>query len=119
MTSGHHTRVLPSGHHNHIMTTDHHCHKYCRYLYLRQDTPVSSQVWNSNLQKYIESGQIPDKITSMIQHVKAKHITTIQSQLTYLSSISNYHWWQYVRCDGTKSSGGIHVRLTDHLLYHP
>ena len=36
-----------------------------------------------------------------------------------MSSISNYHWWQYVRCDGTKSSGGIHVRLTDYLLYHP
>ena len=79
MTSGHHTCVLPSGHHNHIMTIDHHCHKYCRYLFLRQDTPVSSQVWNSNLQTYIESGQIPDKITSVIQHVKAKHITNIQS----------------------------------------
>ena len=38
--------------------------------------------------------------------------------MSYISSISNYDWWQYIRCDGTKSKSGVHTRLTDHLLYH-
>ena len=55
----------------------------------------------------------------MLQHVKPMEINNIHDQMSYLGSISNYHWWQYIRCDGTKSKSGIHVRLTDHLLYHP
>ena len=40
-------------------------------------------------------------------------------QLSLLSSIPNFHWWQYIRCDGKKSSSDICVNLTDHFLYHP
>ena len=76
-------------------------------------------MWNTKLQDYIHEGQIPDEVQSMLHHVKPMIIHNIQDQMSYLCSISNYHWWQYIRCDGTKSKSGIHVRLTDHLLYHP
>ena len=61
---------------------------------------------------------MPEEIESLIEHVKCMETETIQDQLQLLNSISNYHWWQYIRCDGTKSMSGVHVRLTDHLLYH-
>ena len=44
---------------------------------------------------------------------------SLQHQLSLLSSISNFHWWRYITCDGFKSSKDICVGLTDHLLYHP
>ena len=44
---------------------------------------------------------------------------SLQHQLSLLSSISNFHWWRYITCDGSKSSKDICVGLTDHLLYHP
>ena len=43
----------------------------------------------------------------------------IHDQLSLLGSISNFHWLQYIRCDGKKSSDDIHVCLFDHILYHP
>ena len=43
----------------------------------------------------------------------------ISDQLAILGDISNYHWWQYIKCDGEISSSNIHVNLHDHLLYHP
>ena len=43
----------------------------------------------------------------------------IHDQLSLLSSIPNFHWWQYIRCDGKKSSSDICMNLTDHFLYHP
>ena len=45
--------------------------------------------------------------------------SNVQDQFSLLSSIPNFHWWQYIRCDGRKSSSDICVNLTDHLLYHP
>ena len=102
-TSGHLTSILD----------------FCSFLYLRQGSALHSQEWNTNLQEYIHKGHLPDEIKYMILHVEHNKIRNIEDQLLYLSSISNYHWWQYIRCDGTKSRSGIHVRLTDHLLYHP
>ena len=92
---------------------------FCSFLYLRQGIALHSQEWNTNLQEYIHKGHLPDEIKYMIPHVEYNKIRNIEDQLLYLSCISNYHWWQYIRCDGTKSRSGIHVRLTDHLLYHP
>ena len=89
------------------------------YLYLRNDTPYSKQEWNTTLQKYIQEGHIPEDISTLIQHVLPIKILNLQDQLYFLSNISNYHWWKFIRCDGNKSKSGIHVRLTDHLLYHP
>lgn len=86
---------------------------------MRHDTALCVQEWNTNLQEYIHNGQQPEDTVSMIQHIKENKMKSIQDQVLCLSSISNYHWWQYIRCDGTKSRSGIHVRLTDHLLYHP
>ena len=83
------------------------------------DTPYNTQVWNTTLQKYIQEGHIPEQVTTLIEHVAQIKIQTLQHQLFVLSSISNYHWWQFIRCDGEKRKSGIHVRLTDHLLYHP
>ena len=107
------------------MTQGHHHHScfftqyLSRFLYLKHDSPHIINVWNTKLQEYIHHGQIPEEPKLFIQHVKSMEHHTLQDQLQFLSSISNYHWWQYIRCDGTKSKSGIHVRLTDHLLYHP
>ena len=92
---------------------------FCSFLYLKHDSEVNKQVWNTNLKDYIHKRQIPDEVQFVLQHVKPMEINNIYDQMSYLCSISNYHWWQYIRCDGTKSKSGIHVRLTDHLLYHP
>ena len=89
------------------------------YLYLRNDTPYNIQQWNTTLQKYIQEGNIPEHISTLVHHVVPIKILNLQDQLYFLSSISNYHWWKFIRCDGNKSKSGIHVRLTDHLLYHP
>ena len=88
-------------------------------MYLSQDNPNIIQVWNTKPQQYINHGQIPEETKTLIEHVTTMKTHTVQDQLMYLSNISNYHWWQYIKCDGTKHKSGIHVRLTDHLLYHP
>ena len=86
---------------------------------MRNDTPYNIQQWNTTLQKYIQEGNIPEHISTLVHHVVPIKILNLQDQLYFLSSISNYHWWKFIRCDGNKSKSGIHVRLTDHLLYHP
>ena len=66
-----------------------------------------------------QSGQIPDEISTMIVACQTPKINNTQDQLSYCSSISNYHWWQYIRCDSTKSESGIHVRLMDSPFISP
>lgn len=48
-----------------------------------------------------------------------KKPTSLSEQFTTLGSISNYHWWHYIRCDGQVSTGTFHVNLHEHFLYHP
>lgn len=96
-------------------------HSFCnfRYLYLKDDTPVNKQIWNNALQEYILKGQIPSLATTSLDHITSMKSESLNDQVNILSSISNFHWWQYIRCDGKKSSSDICVNLTDHLLYHP
>ena len=91
----------------------------CRFLYLRSNTPQNTHVWNAALQEYVLNGQLPVLGTTMLEHITTMTPENVQNQLSLLSSISNFHWWQYIRCDGKKSSKDICVNLTDHLLYHP
>ena len=44
---------------------------------------------------------------------------TLSEQLQLLGSVPNYHWWQYIKCDGEPGTAGVHVNLHDHLLHHP
>ena len=90
-----------------------------RYLYLQNNTPENKNTWNSALQEYILGGQVPSVSTTVLEQVKTMNCENLHDQLSILSSISNFHWWQYIRCDGKISSTDICVNLTHHLLYHP
>ena len=90
-----------------------------RFLYLRNNNPQTSQIWNTALQEYVLKGQRPDNATTLLDHIHDAETHHVKNQMSLLGSISNYHWWQYVRCDGQTSSHDIHVNLHDHLLYHP
>ena len=63
--------------------------------------------------------QVPPVTSSVLQQVSTMDCNNVHDQLSLLSSISNFHWWQCIRCDGKKSSSDICVNLTDHFLYHP
>ena len=76
-------------------------------------------MWNSSLQEYVLNGQIPDEADTLLEHINMMETQQIKHQLSSLESVSNFHWWQYMICDGQKSSRDIHVNLHDHLLYHP
>ena len=86
---------------------------------MKQDTPYNCQIWNSSLHSYVLNGKIPEKQKSLLHHVLSMNTENARDQILLLQSISNYHWWQYVRTDGDISSKNIHVNLHDHLMYHP
>ena len=90
----------------------------CRYLYLHYDTPIQRKLWNVSFQQHIISGKHPDDCSTLVAHI-AETPMSLHHQFAILSSISNYHWLQYIRCDGDISLGNIHVNLHQHLLYHP
>ena len=90
-----------------------------RYLYLTNNTRQNKEVWNDALHNYIVQGQLPPVTSNILQHVSTMDCNDIHDQLSLLSSIPNFHWWQYIRCDGKKSSSDICVNLIDHFLYHP
>ena len=76
-------------------------------------------MWNSSLQEYVLNGQIPDEADTLLEHINMMETQQIKHQVSLLESVSNLHGWQYIRCDGQKSSRDIHVNLHDPLLYHP
>ena len=76
-------------------------------------------MWNDELHNYIVQGQLPPVTSNVLQQVSTMDCNNVHDQLSLLSSIPNFHWWQYIRCDGKKSSSDICVNLTDHFLYHP
>ena len=76
-------------------------------------------MWNDALHNYIVQGQLPSVTSNVLQQVSTMDCNNVHDQLSLLSSIPNFHWWQYIRCDGKKSSSDICVNLTDHFLYHP
>ena len=39
-------------------------------MYLKDDKPYTTNVWNTKLQQYLHEGQIPEKIYSLIEHIK-------------------------------------------------
>ena len=90
----------------------------CRYLYLHYDTPIQRKLWNVSFQQHIISGKHPDDCSTLVAHITETPMS-LHHQFAILSSISNYHWLQYIKCDGDISSGSIHVNLHQHLLYHP
>ena len=90
-----------------------------RYLYLRNDTPQNKEKWNMALHNYILEGQLPPVHSCVLQQVSTMDCSKVSDQLSLLSSIPNFHWWQNITCDGEKSSNNICVKLTEHLLYHP
>ena len=71
------------------------------------------------LHKYILEGQVPSVTSSVLQQVSTMDCSNVCDQFSLLSSIPNFHWLQYIRCDGKKSSNDICVNVTDHFLYHP
>ena len=83
------------------------------------DTPPSNHSWNTSFHNFILNGQLPPESTTLLEHVSTMRTDSVKDTMLLLGSISNYHWWQYTRCDGQKSCSNIHVNLHDHLLYHP
>ena len=41
-----------------------------RFMYLKDDKPYTTNVWNTKLQQYLHEGQIPEKIQSLTEHIK-------------------------------------------------
>ena len=92
---------------------------YFRFLYLMDDTPPNIHSWNTSFHNFILNGQLPPESSTLLEHVSSMETESVKDTMLLLGSISNYHWWQYTRCDGQKSCSNIHVNLHDHLLYHP
>ena len=90
-----------------------------RYLYLRNDTPQNKKKWNMALHNYILKGQLPPVHSCVLQQVSTMDCSKVSDQISLLSSIPIFPRWQYITCDGEKSSNNICVKLTEHLLYHP
>lgn len=85
---------------------------------MKNDAP-NIHTWNTSFQDFILNGKVTDESRTLIQHITCMNTTTLKEMMLLLGSISNYHWWQYTRCDGENSSRNIHVNLHDHMLYHP
>ena len=83
------------------------------------DTPPNIHLWNTSFHNFILNGKLPPESFTLLEHVISMKTECTKDTMLLLGSISNYHWWQYTRCDGQKSSSNIHVNLHDHLLYHP
>ena len=83
------------------------------------DTPPNNHSWNTSFHNFILTGQLPPESSTLLEHVSSMKTDSVKDTMLLLGSISNYHWWQYTRCDGQKSCSNIHVNLHDHLLYHP
>ena len=83
------------------------------------DTPPNNHSWNTSFHNFILNGQLPPESATLLEHVSTMRTDSVKDTMLLLGSISNYHWWQYTRCDGQKSCSNIHVNLHDHLLYHP
>ena len=91
----------------------------CRFLYLHHDVPTQRYLWNKSFEEYIVSGQLAGKCLTLIPHGGNIRVQCLQDQFCLMSSISNYHWWKYICCDGQISKGAFHVNLHEHLWYHP
>ena len=81
---------------------------------MRNNTPNNKQIWNATLHKYVLKSELANANTAILEHITTLNSEVVSEQLSLLSSISNFHWWKYVRCDGHKSSVDICVNLTDH-----
>ena len=86
---------------------------------MNNDALYQRQLWDNALEEYVLTSQIPDAYTFYVEHVGHMKNNSIYQQLLLLGSISNYHWWQYIKCDADSSTHDIHVNSHDHLLYHP
>lgn len=92
---------------------------FCRYLYLHKGNAKQQHIWDTALHEYILSGVTSELCTTLITHLEQENPTSLAQQFTALGSISNYHWWHYIRCDGQVSTATFHVNLHEHFLYHP
>ena len=86
---------------------------------LEEQCPNNKQIWNGVLHEYVLKSELPNVSTAVLEHITTLNSELVNEQLSLLSSISNFHWWKYIRCDGQKSSNDICVNFIDHLLYHP
>lgn len=91
---------------------------FCRYFYIH--TPEHSEQWQAALSSHAIEGHSTPTSSAILHHLlQETKPTTVSQQFRLLSSISNYHWWQYPRADGQRSSESSCVGLGEHLVYQP
>lgn len=75
------------------------------------------------LTEYVTTGVMPTEgqVETMVKHLPTMPRRTSKEQLLLLSTISNYHWWDYVRVSGSKHCGKTapSVRQGQQVLYDP
>ena len=79
-----------------------------------------SQLLDAALVKHIKHYAQPSAQQSLIQHISEMPINDLVDEMALLGSISNYHWWNFVKvCGPSRSSPKPTVRFSSHLLFTP
>ena len=71
------------------------------------------------LQQHIVNAGQPDKEFTSIEHLPRKPRSTLSEQMSFLSSISNFHWWDYIKVDGKSVGKRPKTSYSTHLLWCP
>ncbi len=94
----------------------------CRFLWVPQPLENQACQWDQQLSAFMVSGESSlgeNQSQRMIEHILAKRRSTLQEQVSLLTSISNFHWWVGLAMDGTKLKKKPTPAKHQFLLSHP
>lgn len=94
-----------------------------RFLFTPPCWGEKKKVIDEALTEYVTTGVMPTEgqVETMVKHLPTMPRRNSKEQLLLLSTIPNYHWWDYVRVSGSKHCGKTapSVRQGQQLLYDP
>ena len=96
-----------------------------RRLWLSPRLDADKDLWDKSLEDYYVRGASSEENTpdTLIRHLAEGNLDELscdlQKQVAFLSSISNFHWYNQVRQDGTTMQSEPQVNNSQHLLHHP
>ena len=77
-----------------------------------------SETWDDIFTNHVYHGQ-ESVGESLVEHVPAMPVQSLQDQLHLLSSISNYHWWCSIDKFGHPKSARSEPKYKQHVLFFP
>ena len=75
--------------------------------------------FDKKLGNYVISGDLPSSGDTMVKHVLEMPVQTLQDQVDVFSSISNFHWWEFITQNGTAKAPSSGPGYPDHLIANP